>query len=283
VSKLNKTIGFLGAGNMAEAFVGALIRSDLCDPAEIYVSDIVKERLQIMEQTYGVASTTDNAALYAQSDVVIMAVKPQQTAELLSNITESQPAPLSVKKLFISIAAGIPIRKIEKYLYAPLEEKDRQKLPIIRVMPNTPALVLAGISGMSANQNAAAEDIQVTKEILGALGDVMEFKESDLDAVTALSGSGPAYVFYLIESMIAGGIANGLDTQAAAQLTLKTIEGSVRLMQERSETAEDLRRKVTSPGGTTEAAVQVLDGRKVKETIVAAITAATRRSQELSR
>lgn len=283
MSKLNKTIGFLGAGNMAEAFVGALIRSDLCDPAEIYVSDIVKERLQIMEQTYGVASTTDNAALYAQSDVVIMAVKPQQTAELLSNITESQPAPLSVKKLFISIAAGIPIRKIEKYLYAPLEEKDRQKLPIIRVMPNTPALVLAGISGMSANQNAAAEDIQVTKEILGALGDVMEFKESDLDAVTALSGSGPAYVFYLIESMIAGGIANGLDTQAAAQLTLKTIEGSVRLMQERSETAEDLRRKVTSPGGTTEAAVQVLDGRKVKETIVAAITAATRRSQELSR
>jgi len=283
VPRLNKTIGFLGAGNMAEAFVGALIRSDLCEPAEISVSDILKERLQVMEQTYGVAATTDNVALYAQSDVVIMAVKPQQTAKLLEQISAGVPAPLPGKKLFISIAAGIPIRRIEKYLYAPLEEKDRKKLPVIRVMPNTPALVLAGISGMSANRYADAADIQITKTILGALGDVIAFEENDLDAVTALSGSGPAYVFYLIEGMIAGGIANGLNAQAAAQLTLKTIEGSVRLMQERSEPAEDLRRKVTSPGGTTEAAVQVLDGRQVRETIVAAITAATRRSRELSR
>ena len=283
MSKLNKTIGFLGAGNMGEAFIGALIRSKLSDPAMISVSDILKERLKSMEKTYGVAVTTDNSKLYSESDVVIMAVKPQQTAELLAQIAEKENAPFPRKKLFISIAAGIPIGKIEKFLYPPLEEKDRKKLPIIRVMPNTPALVLAGISGMSANRNADAEDIQITKKILGALGDVIEFKESDLDAVTALSGSGPAYVFYLIESMIAGGIANGLNTPEAEHLTLKTLEGAVRLIQERSESPEDLRRKVTSPGGTTEAAVQVLDEHQVKESIVAAITAATRRSRELSR
>jgi pyrroline-5-carboxylate reductase len=283
VPKLKKSIGFLGAGNMAEAFVGALIRSALCDPAEISVSDILNKRLEIMKKTYGVAATSDNAAVYAQSDVVIMAVKPQQTAELLSQIAEKEQLPFPGKKLFISIAAGIPIRKIENYLYSGHKETDRKNLPIIRVMPNTPALVLAGISGMSANQYADTADIQLAKAILGALGDVIEFGENDLDAVTALSGSGPAYVFYLIESMIAGGIANGLDAQAAARLTLKTIEGSVKLMQERSETPQGLRRKVTSPGGTTEAALKVLNGHKVNQSIIEAITAATQRSRELSR
>ena len=150
-------------------------------------------------------------------------------------------------------------------------------------MPNAPALVLAGISGMSANRYAKPDDIQIAKTILGALGSVIEFNEADLDAVTALSGSGPAYVFYLIESMIAGGISNGLDAQQAARLTLETLKGAIKLMEERKEPPEDLRRKVTSPGGTTEAALKVLEQNHVKKDIVAAITAATQRSRELSR
>jgi pyrroline-5-carboxylate reductase len=190
---------------------------------------------------------------------------------------------MAARKLFISIAAGIPIRKMEALLYAPLDEGMRKKLPIIRVMPNTPALVLAGMSGMSANANATPEDLETTRTILGALGKVMEFKEADLDAVTALSGSGPAYVFYFIESMIAGGLAAGLEPDASETLTLQTLEGALKLLRERKEPPEDLRRKVTSPGGTTEAALKVMESHQVKQNIVAAIVAAARRSQELSR
>ena len=282
VSKLNKKIGFMGAGNMGEAIVGALIRSGLSDSSTIYISDVLKERCDMMKKIYGVSVMDDNFKLFSECDVIVLAVKPQQTAALLAQIAERKVRSRLKRKLFISIAAGIPLRKIEEILYGPLEEGERQNLPVIRVMPNTPALVMAGISGMSANRYASPEDIQVAKTILGALGSVIEFNEKDLDAVTAVSGSGPAYVFYLIESMIAGGISNGLTAQHAARLTLETLKGAVKLMEERKEPPEDLRRKVTSPGGTTEAAVTVLEQNHVKENIVAAITAATQRSRELS-
>lgn len=273
----------MGAGNMGAAFVGALIRSKLSDPSKIYVSDVLKERLDMIKKSYGVSVMDDNFKLFCECDVVILAVKPQQTAALLSQLAEQDGYPHVKRKLFISIAAGIPLRKIEDHLYAPVDERNRQALPIIRVMPNTPALVLAGISGMSANRYATTDDVKIAKMILGAIGNVIEFKEADLDAVTALSGSGPAYVFYLIESMIAGGIANGLDAQNAVQLTLETLKGAIKLMEELKESPEELRRKVTSPGGTTEAALKVLEQHHVKKNIVAAITAATRRSRELSR
>jgi len=272
----------MGAGNMGEAIVGALIRSGLSDSSTIYISDVLKERCDMMKKIYGVSVMDDNFKLFSECDVIVLAVKPQQTAALLAQIAERKVRSRLKRKLFISIAAGIPLRKIEEILYGPLEEGERQNLPVIRVMPNTPALVMAGISGMSANRYASPEDIQVAKTILGALGSVIEFNEKDLDAVTAVSGSGPAYVFYLIESMIAGGISNGLTAQHAARLTLETLKGAVKLMEERKEPPEDLRRKVTSPGGTTEAAVTVLEQNHVKENIVAAITAATQRSRELS-
>lgn len=283
MSKLNKKIGIWGAGNMGEAFIGALIRSNLSDPSQITVSDILEERLNALKKTYGISVTKDNFKLFTECDVVILAVKPQQTAELLSQISRHKEYGISGRKLFISIAAGIPIRKIEEHLYASLDEPSKENLPIARVMPNTPALVLAGISGMSTNRYASAEDIQITKTILGAIGYVLQFKEEDLDAVTALSGSGPAYVFYLIESMIAGGISNGLTPEDAALLTVKTLAGAVKLLEERKESPETLRRKVTSPGGTTEAALKVLEEKKVKETFIKAITSATLRSKELSR
>ena len=283
MTKIEKKIGVLGAGNMGEAFVGALVRSKVSEPAMIGISDVRKERLDFMHATYGVLPFTDNFKLFNNCAVVILAVKPQQTEEVLQQIAGHSGYGMAARKLFISIAAGIPIRKMEELLYAPLDEGMRKKLPIIRVMPNTPALVLAGMSGMSANANATPEDLETTRTILGALGKVMEFKGADLDAVTALSGSGPAYVFYFIESMIAGGRAAGLEPHAAETLTLQTLKGALQLLREREESPEVLRRKVTSPGGTTEAALKVMENHQVKQNIVAAIVAAARRSKELSR
>jgi pyrroline-5-carboxylate reductase len=282
VSILEKKIGFMGAGNMGEAFVGALVRSKLCDPARIYVSDVLTERLEFMRSTYNVLPVAENFMLFSECEVVVLAVKPQQAEALLSQIVRQPGYNVTERKLFISIAAGFSIRKIEALLYAPLDENFRKRLPIIRVMPNTPALVLAGMSGMSANRNATPEDINTTRIILGALGGIMEFAEEDMDAVTALSGSGPAYVFYFIESMIAGGLAIGLDLEAAATLTIQTFKGALKLFEERKESPEALRLKVTSPGGTTEAALKVMETARVKQNIVTAIAAAARRSKEIS-
>jgi pyrroline-5-carboxylate reductase len=163
-----------------------------------------------------------------------------------------------------------------------LDEAARKRLAIIRVMPNTPALVLEGMSGMTPNPNAGEQEIAITRKILEAMGRVVEFKEQDMDAVTALSGSGPAYVFYLIESMVAAGIHVGLNPEDAEVLSLQTMKGALKLMLEGNESPEQLRRKVTSPGGTTEAAFHVFEKHRVKQHIVDAIAAATRRSKELS-
>jgi pyrroline-5-carboxylate reductase len=266
---------------MGEAMVGAIIRSNLFSPTSIRVSDINEERLVFLSRTYGVNTTKNNFEVFSESDIVIFAIKPQQMNEVLSDITSQEGYKIQHRKLAISIVAGVPLRKIEAFLYSPLDENLRKKLPVIRVMPNTPALVLAGISGMSPNPNSSAEDIQVARTILERMGSVIQFKESDLDAVTALSGTGPAYVFYLIESMIKGGINLGLDPDEAATLSITTLKGAVKLLEQRKETPEALRRKVTSPGGTTEAAFEVMQQFQVKQRIVEAIAAAAQRSKAL--
>ncbi len=229
MAELNKKIGFIGSGNMGEAFVGALIQSGLFSPSMIYVSDISKERLDMMRGTYGISTMNDNIRLFSECDIVVLAIKPQQMNQILSQIAGQDRYDISDRKLVISIAAGIPIRKMEDLLYPRLDEGSRKKLPIIRVMPNTPALVLAGMSGMSANPYATPDEVTMTKTILEAMGKVVEFKEEELDAVTGLSGSGPAYVFYLAESMTEAGISAGLDPNGAAVLTLATLEGAVQL------------------------------------------------------
>jgi pyrroline-5-carboxylate reductase len=280
---MQQSIGIIGAGNMGEAFVGAVITSKLFAPSEVEVSDINSQRLKFMETTYGIRTTSDNKALFNRSDIVILAVKPQQMSEILYQIVpEDESGPVS-KKLVISIAAGIRIEKIETILYAALPMEKKNLLPIIRVMPNTPALVLKGVSGLSANRYASPEDVQTARRILTAMGTVVTFEESDLDAVTALSGSGPAYVFFLAESMIGAGIELGLTPENARDLTIGTLRGAVAMMETGSEPPENLRRKVTSPGGTTEAAFKVLDKNNVKQVIIDAVTAAAQRSRQLSR
>jgi len=280
--KPGRKIGFIGAGNMGDAITGALIQAEIFSPPMIYMSDISQDRLNTLRETYGIQTMNDNVRLFSECDIVILAVKPQQMAQVLSEIAGRKTYGISGRKLVVSIAAGIPIQKIEGLLYPPLDQVARKNLPIIRVMPNTPSLVLAGISGMSANQNAVPEDMEICRAILEAMGKVVEFEEGKLNAVTALSGSGPAYVFYMTEAMTEGGISAGLEPADAAELTLATLKGAVKLMEERKESPESLRRKVTSPGGTTEAALKVMKARDFKQIITEAILAAARRSEELS-
>ena len=281
MGKLSKKIGLIGCGNMGEAFLAAIIKSGISSSSKISVCDIRKERLDIFNQLYGVSTTKDNFKLFSESDVVILAVKPQQMDQVLADIAKRKDFKITKRKLIISIAAGISIKNLENSLYSNLDESSMSKFPIIRVMPNTPALVLSGMSGMSANRYSTADDIKISKDLLQATGKVIQFKEKDLDAVTALSGSGPAYVFFFIESMIEAGISLDLNPEDAAVLTLTTLKGALKLIEELNESPKSLRNKVTSPGGTTEAAIDVLDNKNVRQNIIDAVVAAYRRSKEL--
>lgn len=279
----NKNIGIIGGGNMGEAFAGAMIQTGNFHPSSITISDVMPERLKFLEKNYGINTVQDNFMVFDSCQVIILAVKPQQMDNVLTGIAKYPHFTVKEKKLIISIAAGITIEKIEKLLYESLDENSRKMLPVIRVMPNTPALVLQGMSGMSANRYVQHDEITMSRRILEAMGHVIEFDEKLLDAVTGLSGSGPAYVFYLIESMIAAGVKLGLDYDDSKVLTLNTIKGAVALMEARNETAEELRKKVTSPGGTTEEAFKILEKNQVKQIFIKAITAAADRASELSK
>jgi len=215
--------------------------------------------------------------------MVILAVKPQLMETVLSDIAGRPNFSVTRRKVIISIAAGFRIEKIENLLYHPLDEPDRANMPIIRVMPNTPALVLSGISGISPNRYAGAGDILKTKRILEATGRVVEFEEKELDAVTGVSGSGPAYALYLIEAMAEAGIQEGLDPEKAAILAVATVKGAAELVDQTGESPVALRKKVTSPGGTTEAAFEILKNDNVKQSIINAVSAATKRAWQLSR
>jgi pyrroline-5-carboxylate reductase len=283
MKRLSKKIGFIGAGNMGEAMINGLIQSGLCEPTEIWASDVREARLRQLNDTYGINITEENAEVFGAADIVILAVKPQDMDEVLERLASSFPHTIKGVKLLISIAAGFPIKRIEGYLYTPLDENAKGLLPIVRVMPNTPALVLAGMAGMSGNQYAKESDLSHARAILEAIGKVIEFKEEDLDAVTALSGSGPAYIFYVIESLVEAGAGLGLRPSHALSLTLETIKGSVKLLEETGEAPASLRKKVTSKGGTTEAALDILDRHKVKMHLMDAIRAAAQRSKELSK
>jgi pyrroline-5-carboxylate reductase len=278
---LHKTIGFIGAGTMGEAMISALIQAGVSAASAITASDVSPERLDSLKRLYKIQVTEDNFGLFSACDIVILAVKPHHVGTILSGITDRKGYRIVSRKLVISIAAGIPISKIEKWLYPSLDATSRSQLPIIRVMPNTPSLVLAGMSGMSPNGYATADDLAAADKILKAMGNVIEFKEADLDAVTAVSGSGPAYVFYYIESMIEAGVTSGLSPTDAFELVLTTIKGAVKLLEDRGDSPEHLRRLVTTPGGTTEAALKVLESRHFKQAIVDAIGAATEKAREI--
>ncbi len=283
MAEQGKTIGFIGAGNMAEAIIGAILSAGLYPASAVSASDPDKRRLHEMEHRYQISGLHSNRSVVRDCDLVFLAVKPQTMNAVLQELSEGGGiADLQGKRRLVSIAAGIRIAAFEAALYKDLSEKARYQLPIIRVMPNTPALVQSGTSAVCANAYASPEDMEAVKAILSAMGTVFECPESAMDAFTAVAGSGPAYGFYLMEAVAAAGVELGLSPDEALQMTVSTLKGALDLLQARQSSPEALRRKVTSPGGTTEAAVDVLEKNQVKKTITQAVLAAARRAGELS-
>lgn len=265
-----KKIGFIGAGNMATALVGGLLAKDWTK-ADIGLSDRSEEVLA-NHAGKGLFTTTDNTELIQWADVLVLAVKPQVMAQVLKPLAE-----LAQKRqpLIISIAAGIPVASIEHWLGG--------KLPVVRAMPNTPALVQTGAAGLFASPHVSVDQRQLAEDILAAVGMAVWVKEESLiDAVTAVSGSGPAYFFYLMEAMIAAGTALGLDEATSRELTLQTALGAARMAQSSDFPPAELRRRVTSPGGTTERAITVLNEGKVGDTMALALKACAARGVELA-
>ena len=266
------TIGFIGSGNMAEALIRGIITAGVYTPQNVFVSDVRPERLQELSDRYGVTPCGANTQVVERSETVVLSVKPQIMSDALQSIRSTPKS----GKLFISIAAGVKVAKIAGAL---------GEVPIIRVMPNTPALVGAGASALFANEGAGPL-LARALSIFSAVGKAVVVQEEGLiDAVTAVSGSGPAYFFLLMEAMIDAAVALGLPADVAKDLVLQTAKGAGLLAVEadkNGETPAVLRRKVTSPHGTTEAALKVLSTCNFPNTVAAAITAARDRSRELS-
>lgn len=263
-------LGFLGGGNMAEAIVRAAVERSIVPATKIVVSDPVAERLALFK-AMGVHAVSDNGLVIHESAQVVLAVKPQTLPKLAEELRGLD----AERQVVISIMAGVTSAKIEAAVGGPTR--------IVRVMPNTPLLVGLGMSAVAVGKNAKSGDETLTMRLFAAAGEAVRVEEKALDAVTAVSGSGPAYVFYLAEAMIAAGESLGLSPEHAALLSKQTILGAAKLLCESKETAQDLRRKVTSPGGTTQAALEHMESQRVKQHVIDAIRKAAERSAELGR
>ena len=267
----NQTICFIGGGNMARSLIGGLI-DDGVKPQFITVAEPDASRREEFTSKFGVMALADNVAAVSESDLVIFAVKPQvmKTAvlPLAKGLSEKKP-------LLISIAAGIPNSSLESWV--------GDDLSMIRAMPNTPALINAGITALFANSRVLPEQRDQAESIMCAVGKVVWVKDETLiDTVTAVSGSGPAYFFYFMEALEQAAIDEGLDGKTARLLTLETALGAARLAIETTKSPLELRGQVTSPGGTTEAAIQILEHAGMSQILKLAVTAARKRSADLA-
>jgi pyrroline-5-carboxylate reductase len=261
-------ITFIGGGNMATAIIGGL-RQRGWDSNQLRVVEIMPAAREKLEQTYHVQTFAGMTAEALQSDCVVLAIKPQQMRE-----AAAQLAPLISHALVITIAAGIRGADLSRWL------GNHQR--IVRVMPNTPALVLAGISGLYAMPEVTADDRERAAGVMGAVGEtVWVEREEDIDSVTAVSGSGPAYVFYFIEALEQAARELGMNADAARQLAISTFTGASKLAAQSTEEIATLRARVTSKGGTTERALASMEHDQIKSAIVRAVKAAADRSREL--
>jgi pyrroline-5-carboxylate reductase len=266
--KKETSVGLIGGGQMGEALIRGMLDSGLLGAGHIMVAEPDEQRRAYMTEKYGIAGTDQPAELCAFARVLILAVKPQIVAPVLKQYSDG----IGSDHLLISIAAGIPIAMMEEKL---------GKRRIIRVMPNTPALVLAGASALSPNQEASKDDLELAMAIFSAIGTCVHVPETLLDAVTGLSGSGPGYVFTFIEAMIDGGVLAGLPRPIATELVLQTVYGSARLALETGKHPAELKGMVTSPGGTTIAGIHELEQGGLRGTVMAAVDRASKRSREL--
>lgn len=266
---LDKTVAFIGAGNMAGALIRGLIGTDTVPADRIIASDPDRARLDAMKAELGVRTFESNADALENADVVVLATKPQVFPQVLAGLGSA----LRPDALVVSIAAGISTRIIERAL------PDGAR--VVRTMPNTPALVGAGATGLAGGTHATEDDLAVAEALFESVGLCVRVPEAQIDAVTGLSGSGPAYVFAMIEALRDAGAREGLSEETAQRLAAQTILGAARLLLEGDESPETLRERVTSPGGTTRAGLDALEASGFAETLAGAVRAATRRSNEL--
>ena len=272
MSLRDKRLGFIGGGQMAEAIIKGVLASGLTTADRISVSEPLSARRDYLRETFPeLKLLADNRKLVQESEVVVLAVKPQVMPKVLEEIAPE----VGEHHLLISIAAGITLGFLEKLL--------PEKARIIRVMPNTPALVLAGISAYTGGRNVSSSDLALAREFLSALGEAVELPEALFDAVTGLSGSGPAFVALFIEALIDGGVKVGLPRPVAEKLALETVLGTAKLMKETKKNPYALKAMVTSPGGTTICGVKALMDKGLHAAVMEAVEQATRRSEELSK
>jgi pyrroline-5-carboxylate reductase len=264
-------ISFIGGGNMGEAIIGALLEKKLCRPGDISASDISGPRLDYLKKKYNINVTADNSAAIKDKDVIVLAVKPQNINEVLAGLKGR----LKPGQLVLSIAAGVKIGT----LTAGLEHGS-----VVRSMPNTPAQIGLGASGWTATPEVTEEQKTLARTVLGAMGKEIYFGEEDyLDMVTAVSGSGPAYVYLFAESLIDAAVGLGLAKKDAELLVLQTVLGAASLMHKSDKSPAELRRNVASKGGTTERAIQVFEESDLAGIVGRAVKAAFLRAKELGK
>jgi len=263
-------IGVIGCGNMGEAIVRGIVKSQKIKSTQIIVSDIDPDKIETIVEKYNVAGTTSNRRVVENSDIIFLSVKPKDLEKTVLPVKDAFKA----KKIVISVLAGIKISKIKNLIPEPT---------IVRIMPNTPALIGEGAVGISFGEDIHPSKKEELMDILKSLGTVVEVDETLMDAVTGLSGSGPAYVFMFIEALIQGGIKEGLSYNQAKELAVQTVLGSAKLMKDTGEHPSILRDKVSSPGGTTIHAIHKLEEKGLKDAVITAVSEAAKKSRELSK
>ncbi len=271
----NKKLGFIGGGNMAEAMVNGLITASFIEARNILVSDPILERLEYMHSEYKVRTTSDNRELVQKSDILVIAVKPQSVKKILKNFADL----VDGEKLIVSVAAGVPISLIEEIL----DGKSEKKVPVVRTMPNTPALVQEGVTAICRSEHVTKTEMKIVHRIFEAIGRTVDVEEGHIDAVTGLSGSGPAYIFMIIEALSDAGVKMGLSREVANILTVQTVLGSAKLARESGKHPGELKDMVTSPGGTTISGLHALEEGGLRTTLMNAVENATRRSMALGK
>lgn len=269
---MTKDIGFIGGGQMGEALVKGLLQAGLYQAQSIRVAEPDEQRREILKKSYNIEVCESASPVWSSCPTVILAVKPQIMPQVLASCKQD----IKDSHLIITIAAGLPLSAYEAML-----ESTHYK--IIRVMPNTPALILEAASAICGNSRINDDDLKTAQSIFSAVGKTVVLEERYLDAVTGLSGSGPAYVFTFIDALIDAGLKTGLPRDVAETLAVQTVLGSAKLMQQTKDHPAVLRAKVTSPGGTTIAGLSVLEKEGFRGIIMDAVETATRRSAELGR
>lgn len=267
----NKTIGVIGAGHIGAAVIGGLIKAKLTSPKNIIASRRSENNLAELAKTFGIHTTTDNKKVAKSSDIIVLAIKPMNSRDVLNEIKDS----VTTSKVIISVMAGIKTSFINSFLGV--------ECPVIRTMPNTPVLVDSGATAISKGKFAGEEDLKIANTIFKSIGTVEVVPENLLDAVTGLSGSGPAYIYMVIEAMTDGGVKMGIPRQIAFRLAAQTVFGAAKLVIETGKHPAILKDEVTTPGGTAIAAVAELETHGLRTMLINAVSTATARSQELSK